>query len=211
MAVRQMRSLSAVTRVQCVEPRWARSTSDRGDSVTGNETPEVQTLFERISNCLRLADGFHGVVYRSTGVRYASQQDFFSGAGAAAYGGRWNPPGINAVYASLDPVTAVRESYRMFLDFGFATTDIRPRVFCGAKVRLKRVLDLCNIAVRRSIGFSMKELVSRKTGKESSRRAMNRGHRQLVAGRDSPDLKGFSRHLLGSLRAERTSFSFRIA
>src|SRR5690606_15680679 len=101
---------------------------------------------------------FDGLVIRSVAVRYASEQELLSGVGAAAVGGRWNPPGLKAIYASLSPVTAVREVYREFESVGFEVSSLRPRVFCGAKVHLQQVLDLADARVRKCLGFSLQDL-----------------------------------------------------
>lgn len=124
---------------------------------------------------------FDGVVIRSVAVRYASEQEMLSGIGAAAVGGRWNPPGLKAIYASLSPVTAVREVYQEFESFGFNVGMLRPRVFCGAKVRLYRVLDLTDPKVRGRLGFTLQELAGedwhaiQREGRESWTQAIGRG------------------------------------
>lgn len=46
--------------------------------------------------------------WRICDARYASD---LSGSGAAIYGGRWNPIGLPAVYASMDPATAALETF----------------------------------------------------------------------------------------------------
>jgi RES domain-containing protein len=66
-----------------------------------------------------------------------------SGVGAFRGGGRWNPPGIHAVYASLEPGLSVNEAMRVvFSDRGFSVEDIRPRLVAGLRCRLNRVMDL---------------------------------------------------------------------
>ena len=53
-------------------------------------------------------DHFVGLLYRALNPVYA--RDPLSGRGAALYGGRFNPKGTPAIYASLSPVTALREA-----------------------------------------------------------------------------------------------------
>ncbi len=48
-----------------------------------------------------------------------------SGSGAATAGGRWNSPGVHAVYCALDPATAIIE---VAVHTGFDDLDIVPRV-----------------------------------------------------------------------------------
>jgi len=128
---------------------------------------------------------FNEVIYRSAGVRYANESDFLSGRGASEDGGRWNPPGIPTVYGSLDVVTAVKESYQNFLEYGFPSSSIKPRVIAGAAVQLQRVLDLSSTGIRRKIGFSLEELMEedwesiQAAGEESWTQAIGRGCRQV--------------------------------
>jgi len=71
-------------------------------SAVPNDPPEVLELFSSIAALSSKANAFDGVVVRSVAIQYAKQNDFFSGAGAAKTGGRFNPIGLQAVYASLD-------------------------------------------------------------------------------------------------------------
>jgi RES domain len=104
--------------------------------------PGVQELFDAIASCVRNAVPLEEVVYRSASVRFANSVDFLSGAGAAAFGGRWNPRGIEAAYASLSIQTATSEAYQNILKHGFPPSSIRPRVFAGAQAKLHALLDL---------------------------------------------------------------------
>ena len=147
------------------------------------ESPEVQELFDRILDCLPLALKLTAVGLRSAGVKYANESDLTSGDGAGYYGGRWNPPGIKAVYMSLDPITATKESYQEFTKFGFETNSIRPRVIVGVKLKLRRLLDLTDARVRRRLGFRLDELMEEDwhsiqcAGDESWTQAIGRGCR----------------------------------
>jgi RES domain-containing protein len=71
-------------------------------------------------------------LWRVLAPRWAHQ--LLSGAGAALYGGRWNPQGVPAVYMSIELATAVAEYEQ---DLG-----IRPGTFCGYDVMADDVLDL---------------------------------------------------------------------
>lgn len=51
---------------------------------------------------------FQGLLYRSLNPIHAKQP--LSGRGAALYGGRFNPVGMEALYASLSPEGAIREA-----------------------------------------------------------------------------------------------------
>jgi len=58
-----------------------------------------------------------------------------SGMGAFRGGGRWNTPGMHAVYASLEPGLSVNEAMGVvFSDRGFSVRDIRPRLVARPSV-----------------------------------------------------------------------------
>lgn len=145
------------------------------------ESAEVRELFDRIAACLPQAVPLNSAAFRSVGVKYANEADLISGDGAAYYGGRWNPPGVKAIYASLDPVTATRESYREFVRYGFSDEDIRPRVLAGLRVNARRLLDLTDAKIRRKLGFSLDDLRNedwraiQEAGEESWTQAIGRG------------------------------------
>ena len=146
-----------------------------------SESEAVDELFERIADCMTRAVKLKTSAFRSAGVKYANQEDLISGNGASDNGGRWNPPGLRAIYASLDPITAVEESYQEFLKYGFAPGNIRPRVLAGVTLNVKRVLDLTDGRIRRKLGFSLAELIDedwhtiQTGGEESWTQAIGRG------------------------------------
>ena len=145
------------------------------------DPPEVIALLQIIADLYATADGFDGVIIRNVGAKYSSKNDFYSGVGAAKAGGRWNRKGIEAIYASLDVETATVEAYQDFIYRGLPLTDVTPRVTAGAKVKLKKVLDLTDSKILKKIGFTKKELVKedwralQKAGEESWTQAIGRG------------------------------------
>ncbi len=151
-----------------------------------SEPEEVQYLFDRIASCLSRAVKLKAGAFRSAGIKYANEGDLISGSGASYNGGRWNPPGVKAIYASLDPVTAVKESYQEFIKYGFKVQHIRPRVMAGVKLNVNCLLDLTNAGIRRTLGFRLDELTGeywhaiQTNGKESWTQAIGRG--ALLAG-----------------------------
>ncbi len=151
--------------------------------VASADPPEVIELFETIAALYPGAGGFDGQIVRSVAMKYATKKDFFSGAGAAKWGGRWNPVGIEAIYASLDPITAAHEAYQNFASYGFPLTTIEPRVTAGGKIALDKVLDLVDAKVCSKLGFTKKELVEedwkaiQAGGEESWTQAIGRGAR----------------------------------
>jgi len=143
--------------------------------------PEVVELFEVIESLVGEAKPFNGTIVRSVSTKYANESDFLTGKGAAMYGGRWNHPGIVAIYGSTDILTATMEAYQQFLTFGFSLSSLQPRVTAGAKIVLQEVIDLTAPFIRRKIGFSRNELVNedwraiQMSGDESWTQAIGRG------------------------------------
>jgi RES domain-containing protein len=69
------------------------------------------------------------VFWRLDQAKFASLWD--SGDGGYFVGGRWNSRGIRAVYAALDPATAILE---VALHKGFRTLDIVPHILRSARI-----------------------------------------------------------------------------
>lgn len=146
-----------------------------------SEPKEIRDLFFRIENCLPHAVRLKANGFRFAAVKYANEVDLISGDGASSNGGRWNRPGIRAIYVSLDPRTAVEESYQEFLKYGFKVKDIRPRVIAGVKLNVRHLLDLTDDKIRRALGFSLADLMDedwhaiQSAGEESWTQAIGRG------------------------------------
>ncbi|KPF73740.1 hypothetical protein IP88_08780 [alpha proteobacterium AAP81b] len=68
-----------------------------------------------------------------------------SGAGAARAGGRWNPPGVAALYLSADHATAIAE-YMQAL--------IHPGTLAPYEVAADAILDLTDASVRAEAGIA---------------------------------------------------------
>ena len=143
--------------------------------------PESGRLANAIERCLAYAVTWAGDVYRSTSPKYASRDDLVTGAGARANGGRWNPPGIfPAVYACLEPETAMAEALAHFRRFQFPLTAAMPRVFAAIKVQLNRLLDLRLGAVRKIVRVSARRIrmeewwTKQELGEEALTQAMGR-------------------------------------
>jgi RES domain-containing protein len=58
-------------------------------------------------------------------------ESWASGEGAFQVGGRWNPPGLRCVYASLDPATATLE---VAVHKGFQVLDSQPHILTKARI-----------------------------------------------------------------------------
>ena len=89
-----------------------------------------------------------GRFWRMLAPKWAHQP--LSGEGAALRGGRFNPPGMKALYMSEDFVTAVAE-YEQELG-------IRPGTLCAYEVDMSGIVDLCDQATRLAAGVDLADL-----------------------------------------------------
>ena len=78
--------------------------------------------------------------------------DPLSGKGAALYGGRFNLPGVAALYLSGDVATAVAEYQNMIT--------ARPGTFCVYRVDVAKVVDAADGAARRAWRIGPGDLAS---------------------------------------------------
>jgi len=117
--------------------------------------PEFDRLAAAVARCMPLAGAWAGDVFRFAVPRWATAAQLLTGAGALHAGGRWHPVGaFRAVYATLDPETALAESLAHYRRFGIAVRDAMPRTLNAVSVSLSRVLDLTAGAVRRHLVVS---------------------------------------------------------
>ena len=72
-----------------------------------------------------LFGSWSGVIFRSVSPRYARPADIISGYGSYCAGGRWNAPGIYAIYGSIEPGLAADESFTFY----FSTSDGRTAIY----------------------------------------------------------------------------------
>jgi RES domain len=105
------------------------------------EHPSFSLYCERLAQA-QLAP-WSGTIFRSATIHHGSAEDLISGHGSAIAGGRWNPPGLQAVYGSLEAGLSVDESFEAVLrGFGFSIEDIHPRVVVGIELNLEAVFIL---------------------------------------------------------------------
>jgi RES domain-containing protein len=74
---------------------------------------------------------YRGTLYRALNPIYAREP--LSGGGAAMYGGRFNPKGTPALYASLGVLTALRETNQV--------GDLQPTILVSYRAEIDRVFD----------------------------------------------------------------------
>lgn len=93
---------------------------------------------------------FTGRAYRAHDPRWSF--DPISGKGAAITGGRFNVKGQEALYLSMEPVTALAECTQ-----GFANRML-PLMLCEYDVDCEGVADLTDAGARKAIGVSESDM-----------------------------------------------------
>lgn len=97
-----------------------------------------------------------GTFFRFQTVSFPAPKDVLSGKGARQHGGRWNPPGLAALYGSSTDITALEECKANDRYYGVETKS--PRLLVAIEARLNRVLDLTVPVSRRALGVTLTEL-----------------------------------------------------
>ena len=92
----------------------------------------------------------HGRYWRVLAPRWAHAP--LSGTGAARHGGRYNAPGIAALYLSEDLLTAIAE-YEQELG-------IRPGTFCAYDIDVAEMVDPLTEASRAGLGITIDDLLA---------------------------------------------------
>lgn len=95
-------------------------------------------------------DHFVGLLYRAINPVYA--RDPLSGRGAAMYGGRFNPKGTPALYASLSPVTALREANQVGA--------LQPTTLVAYEADFRPVFDSRDADALAGFGLTLEDLAS---------------------------------------------------
>lgn len=119
-----------------------------------------------------------GTFFRFQSIDFPAPHDVLSGKGARERGGRWNQPGLAAIYGSTTDATALEECKANDRYYGVQTKS--PRLLVAVEAHLVGMLDLTSAAIRRVMGVTLKELAAEdwrkllQTGKESSSQALGR-------------------------------------
>lgn len=111
--------------------------------------------------------------YRSVTPKYATGTDLLTGEGSRTHGGRWNPPGVAAIYASLTPETAMQEMLAHFRYYDIPLHAAMPRVFVAIRFRLTSVLDLTKGEHRQRLRISERRMLECDWRKELERGAVS--------------------------------------
>ncbi len=93
---------------------------------------------------------FVGLLYRALNPVYA--RDPLSGRGAQMYGGRFNPKGTPALYASLSPVTALREANQVGA--------LQPTTLVAYDADVRPVFDTRDAGALKGFGITPEDLAS---------------------------------------------------
>ncbi len=117
---------------------------------------------------------FRGKLYRALNPVYAREP--LSGRGAELYGGRFNPKGVPALYASLSVMTALREANQV--------GNLQPTTLVSYDAEIERVLDGRDVAELASLGMDASTLAASSWRDEMKTRGIARTQefaRQAIA------------------------------
>lgn len=121
--------------------------------------PDFDQLLGGVAAVVDRASALLEVVFRCTEPTYATKDDMLTGEGSRRHGGRWNPPSSFAtVYAAFSDTTALAEARANQVYYGLDPANALPRTIVAVDVRLGKVLDLTDGAVRKSLGVSATRL-----------------------------------------------------
>ena len=130
------------------------------EAVVAKHEPTLKQLTSRLTRLVPLAIAFAGTAYRSSTPLYATEDDLLTGEGSKRQGGRWNPPGIAVVYASLTPEVAMAETLAHNRYYGIAIEEAMPRTFVAIEATLRIVLDLRVGGIRQRLQASEERILS---------------------------------------------------
>ena len=106
-----------------------------------------------------LAAPWSGRACRAVLPAYAIQGELLSGKYAAVCGGRWNRPGLQAIYSSLDAKTVLSEVGPVDLGAGLTGVVKFERSIVWFEAALARTIDLRNSAVLSHFKLDTDELL----------------------------------------------------
>ena len=95
-------------------------------------------------------DAYRGPLYRALNPVYARMP--LSGRGAELHGGRFNPKGTPALYAALDPVTALREASQV--------GSLQPTILVSYRAELAPIFDTRETAQLAAYGMTSEALAN---------------------------------------------------
>lgn len=138
-----------------------------------------------------MAIPYRGLLYRALSPVWAREP--LSGAGAAKFGGRFNPMGVPALYTSLSPMTALREANQV--------GNLQPTTLVSYEVEIERVFDGRDLAALATEGMDTASLAAatwrdemKRSGEALTqafaRRLIGSGHHGLLVRSFAPGTSG---------------------
>ncbi len=97
-----------------------------------------------------------GHFFRVQTLLFPTANDILSGAGAKQRGGRWNSPGLAALYGCTTDTAALEEAKANDRYYGIETKT--PRLLVAINAKVGHLLDLTSPAIRRKLGINLPEL-----------------------------------------------------
>ena len=116
--------------------------------------------------------------FRFQTLQFPAAKDILSGNGAKQRGGRWNPPGLAALYGSTTDAAALEEAKANDRYYGLETKT--PRLVVAIQAKVAKILDLTSPGIRRQLGITVAELSGEdwrkllQSGQESLSQALGR-------------------------------------
>lgn len=126
-----------------------------------------------------------GHFFRFQTIQFPDAKDILSGTGARQRGGRWNPPGLAALYGSTTDTAALEEAKANDRYYGLETKT--PRLIIAIQAKVGKMLDLTSPGIRRQLGITLAELSGEdwrkllQTGQESLAQALGRAAASIGA------------------------------
>ena len=97
-----------------------------------------------------------GHFFRFQTIQFPAGRNILSGTGARHRGGRWNPPGLAALYGSTTDTAALEEAKANDRYYGLETKT--PRLVVAIEAKMGKMLDLTSPGIRRQLGITLAEL-----------------------------------------------------
>lgn len=131
---------------------------DTGQSCGRVTASYIVGLERRIAETVPVLGVWSGFLHRFCSPAFARRPDRLEGVGAALHGGRWNPIGVPALYASFEEETAMAESRGTAARYGFSTANLKPLTLFHMDANDLEVLDLGDGALRNRLRLGARRL-----------------------------------------------------
>lgn len=145
---------------------------------TPRPNPRYRELLTKLAGHPEWLTSWKGHFFRFQTLHFPSASDILSGAGAKQRGGRWNPPGLAALYGSTTDSAALEETKANDRYYGLVTTT--PRLVVAIHASTDKLLDLSSTVTRRQLAVTLRELAGEdwrkllQSGQESLSQAIGR-------------------------------------